>query len=442
MRSPANMKIIQIDITNACTHNCANCTRFCGLHQKPFFMDYDTFIQAVDSMKGYSGIVGIMGGEPTLHPEFDKFLDYYQQHIPESRPRTFCTYPLPNFRDWVSRAIYQRGRHRGLWSSLGPGYYRHFEKIQDVFPYQVLNDHQHIDQHQALLIPRKELGIPDEEWYPMRDHCWIQNLWSASITPKGAFFCEIAAALDMLFDGPGGWPIEPGWWKRKPEDFKEQLRWCEFCSAALKVPSLPASSQTDLISPQMLEKLEKIGGWKIKSKHYTLYDCSQYNSCDKGHKYIPTWFLPDGDEKMRVATTTSTLFPQHIDVFVKDNEANSTISPIQLKNKEFSDFLIVYKNNKQSDFSLIDILKKRILNPGFLYFVDNDIVIFNRRAENLKSIEPLDIEILPSLWSHNKISKLRKTDFFHKSLKQHISQICAVVLHRLAFLLPERKRNK
>ena len=63
---------------------------------------------------------------------------------------------------------------------------------------------------------RKELGIPDEKWIKLRDKCWIQNLWSASITPKGAFFCEVAAAMDMTLNGPGGWPIEPGWWKRKP----------------------------------------------------------------------------------------------------------------------------------------------------------------------------------------------------------------------------------
>ena len=42
MKSPQDMKIIQIDITNACTFNCSNCTRFCGQHPKPFFMDFET----------------------------------------------------------------------------------------------------------------------------------------------------------------------------------------------------------------------------------------------------------------------------------------------------------------------------------------------------------------------------------------------------------------
>jgi hypothetical protein len=71
---------------------------------------------------------------------------------------------------------------------------------------------------------RKEFGISDSDWIAMRDNCWWQRLLgSPSITPKGAFFCEVAAAMDMLFDGPGGWKIEKDWWKRGPEGFGDQL---------------------------------------------------------------------------------------------------------------------------------------------------------------------------------------------------------------------------
>ena len=62
MRSPAEMRTIQIELTNACPHLCSNCTRHCGHHRKPFFMDLETFRRAVDSLAGFSGIVGIMGG--------------------------------------------------------------------------------------------------------------------------------------------------------------------------------------------------------------------------------------------------------------------------------------------------------------------------------------------------------------------------------------------
>ena len=85
MKSPKNMKTIQIEITNACFNHCSNCTRFCGWHKKPFFMDFETFKKAIDSLEGYEGMIGIMGGEPTLHPEFEKFIDYYKTKVEEEK---------------------------------------------------------------------------------------------------------------------------------------------------------------------------------------------------------------------------------------------------------------------------------------------------------------------------------------------------------------------
>jgi MoaA/NifB/PqqE/SkfB family radical SAM enzyme len=81
MKSPADMKIIQIDITNACMYSCSNCTRFCGQHSKPFFMELETFRRAVDSLAGFEGIIGIIGGEPTLHSQFDKLVDYFAAQV-------------------------------------------------------------------------------------------------------------------------------------------------------------------------------------------------------------------------------------------------------------------------------------------------------------------------------------------------------------------------
>lgn len=440
MRSPADMEIIQIDITNSCTHFCSNCTRFCGLHKKPFFMDFETFKKAVDSMKGYKGIVGIMGGEPTLHPEFARFMEYYRENVPDTRPHTTEIYPLANFQDQVDRMKYRRGRHRGIWSSLGTGYYRHYELIQDVFHYQVLNDHRHVCQHQALLVSRKELGIPDETWFPLRDRCWIQNLWSASITPKGAFFCEVAAALDMLLDGPGGWPIEPGWWRRKPEDFKDQLHWCELCSAALNVPSISANEKTDIISPDIFELLKKNNGWKIREGRYKIFERKDYNPDGKEHNYSPTWFLPDNNESFRISPTDSSLLPRKLDVFIPGGGKGATVDENGVKNLDFEDFLIIFPDAESCDDALIEVLKKRILNPGFLYEIKGNIFILNRRAAALKCCTSLDIAGIKTLWPNEKRVRLTRRELFKKTLKMKIRQLLARLIHRGAFLLPEFKR--
>ena len=93
MRSPADMGTIQIDITNACTLQCSNCTRFCGNHKKPFFMNYEDFKKAVDSLEGFNGVTGVMGGEPTLHPEFERFVLYLQKKFGERKKENRLLYP-------------------------------------------------------------------------------------------------------------------------------------------------------------------------------------------------------------------------------------------------------------------------------------------------------------------------------------------------------------
>ena len=312
MKSPADMKIIQIEITNACPKRCSNCTRFCGHHVKPYFMDFETFKKAVDSMKGFKGIVGIMGGEPTIHPEFDKFVRYYRDNFGYDDFSTACYEPTSNFVNHILANNYHidYSNQRGLWTSVTSKYYEHFELIQDTFGYQLVNDHSNPSMHETLMVTRKEVGIPDDEWIKLRDNCWIQNLWSASITPKGAFFCEVAAALDTLFDGPGGWPIEPGWWKRKPADFADQLHWCEMCSAALPMPKRDANEEIDDVSPVWAEKLVQIESPKAKKGLVQPFDPTAYKPQE--HEVIceETPYLED--QSQRIGSARKVLMPHKI----------------------------------------------------------------------------------------------------------------------------------
>lgn len=312
MRSPKDMDVVQIEITNACVRSCSNCTRFCGHHRKPFFMDFETFKKAVESMDGFMHTVGVMGGEPTLHPEFGRFCDYFREHYEQSRQTNVFTEPVADFPAHIDGANLRlkTDRIRGLFTSLGMTYLRHFEKIQDTFGFQCLNDHQNPSLHGALLMTRRELGIPDAEWVELRDACWVQNLWSASITPKGAFFCEIAAALDMLLDGPGGWPIEPGWWRRQPADFADQLHWCELCSAALPVPKRDAREETDDVSPEWLGRLLAIGGVKSKNGCVAVFDPCGY---DPARYTVTNHHRPyHADRGLRMAKENRTIYPEPI----------------------------------------------------------------------------------------------------------------------------------
>jgi len=105
------------------------------------------------------------------------------------------------------------------------------------------------------------------------DKCWVQEKWSPSINPKGAFFCEVAAAMDLLFDGPGGYRLEKGWWKRTVKDFEDQInRYCFRCSAALPLPAFNNQKGQELVSAANYAGLQKVCSRKVKQSKVQLID--------------------------------------------------------------------------------------------------------------------------------------------------------------------------
>lgn len=282
MRSPAEMQTIQIELTSACVKRCSNCTRFSGTKQKETFIGEAEFKAAIGSLVGYAelphAVVGFMGGEPLLHPQFAEFCKYAASKIPRAK--------------------------LGLWSTFpdAPKYKAYAQLICDTFGVILLNDHSRDDiLHAPVLMAAEDyfkkpcgfcggtgrveggasidhLGMldcpdcngtrqvtDDRELFAAVEHCWIQESWSASINTKGAWFCEVAAALSDLFNGPEGWKVEPGWWKRVPKDFTAQMEWaCKKCGAALPLERVRNSQDTrDDVSASNLERLKAIKSRKV-----------------------------------------------------------------------------------------------------------------------------------------------------------------------------------
>lgn len=397
MRSPADMQTIQIDITNACNLACSNCTRFCGNHKKPFFMDFDTFKRAVDSLEGYNGVTGVMGGEPTLHPEFERFVLYLREKYGERKEKNRMIYPQREFIKEIRRREFEShvlrededGTGRdcgcgnfkmfgpGLWSNMGNTYPKYYELINDNFNVQFLNDHINESYHQPGLISRKDLGIPDEKWIPMRDACWMQNEWSATITPKGAFFCEIAGALDMLFDGPGGWKIEPGWWKRKPSEFGDQLHWCEICGFALNTFMRDATEEVDDVSPTLYEMLKKTESPRMKAGRTNLLKiengviAEESKAPTKGFAAVSAAQPYIEHYEDRFNASNSHLLVQKYDV-VNISAGESFGQEFNKVLKCSSGWILFIDNNddltrEKAVAEIEDLIKRYILNPGTLH---------------------------------------------------------------------------
>lgn len=399
MRSPADMMVIQIDITNACNKRCSNCTRFCGNHKKPFFMSFDTFKRAVDSMEGYEGVTGVMGGEPTLHPEFERFVLYLHQKLGKRREENRLIYPHREFikevqhREFESHVLrkskdessFFRMNGLGLWSNMGETYRKYYELIQDSFNVQFLNDHINPSYHQPGLISRKDLGIPDEEWVKMRDRCWIQNEWSATITPKGAFFCEIAGALDMLFDGPGGWKIEPGWWKRTPEEFGDQLHWCELCGFALDTFMRDAEENIDDVSPTLYKMLEEAGSPRIKEGRVNAVKIENGMIAEESKaagkhfaKYQP--YIEHYEDRFN--EKNSVLFVKKYDkIAIPDGEEFGRKLNHALEEAE--EWILFMLDEEPETGNLDEILAGCVLNPGTMH-LGKGYAFFSKNALSLR----------------------------------------------------------
>lgn len=203
-----------IEVTNICGRGCLYCSRYDRHIRKDqrFFMDLATIEKALNSLCEWPNRIGIIGGEPTFHPEFEAICRMLQRYHDKAK--------------------------YGLWTMGGKRYEQYRNVISETFGMVAYNEHnpsqQEICRHQPLTIAIQDI-VGDEEYRrKLIDDCWVQRTWCPSIGPKGAFFCEVAYAIDSILDGPGGYPAEPGWWKKMPLEFQDQVdEYCQHCGMAV-----------------------------------------------------------------------------------------------------------------------------------------------------------------------------------------------------------------
>jgi hypothetical protein len=410
--SPADHKIVQIEVTNACPLKCSNCTRLISHVRKPYMLSTNAFRTAVESLREHPGMIGVMGGEPTLHPDFEtlSLILAAATHHEESLS-TEGRQPIRDFGQYRQQELSSLHHRRGLWTSLGKGYYKHYGLIQEVYPYQCINTHEHGGKHQANLIAREDLDISDAEWEERRDKCWVQRLWSSSINPAGAYFCECAAAIDLLlFGGEHAWPVTPSWWKRNPEDFNDQLHLCELCSAPQPVARVEANAEIDIVSPSNIKRLKAIQAPSIAKGRVISSHKIEDSELSRPHA---EWYLPENastkaDNAARIPAGHVSIRPKHLDgVIVCVDYGKILQQSIAANVKHFRKLVVVTTSDDQitqqvaTDAGAFVVIsdrcydhgdpfnKGRMLNDGLAYlrpddwvlFTDADILLFPSLAE-------------------------------------------------------------
>lgn len=264
MLAVRDKNVIQIEITNACENQCTNCSRFVGHYRDTYFMTLEHVEEAIDSLQEFPGCIGIMGGEPLMHPDFSEICRLMTQMVSPEK--------------------------RFLWTS-GYNWNMYRQIIRKTFGENIhFNNHSDTTQkHHPMLLSISDMINDKELIGQLVDDCWVNRRWSASINPKGVFFCEIAAAMDVLFDGPGGHPVTRRWWDKNPEEFQDQIeRYCYRCGAC--VPYFPVTlDDMDVASVSNYLRLKEVASPKLLENRISLHDeqLSQQQLDDLAIKWQP-----------------------------------------------------------------------------------------------------------------------------------------------------------
>lgn len=246
MKSPRDRRqvwrggVLQIWTTRACDRSCFGCTQGSNLAGKPEFITPDQFRVACESLKGYFGVIGVFGGNPSIHPQFDELCKIMRGTVPWEQRGLWSNHP--------------RGKGKTCRITFNPAYsnlnVHQSQEAYDEFardwpecrPY--LKGLDSDSRHSPPFVAMKDVIQDEAERWKLISNCDINQNWSAMICVfRGqlrGYFCEIAASQAMLHqhepDYPDlGVPIVPGWWNQGMEVFQEQVKkHCHDCGIPLR----------------------------------------------------------------------------------------------------------------------------------------------------------------------------------------------------------------
>lgn len=244
MKSPANMHIICIDITNRCNLGCSNCTRLLENQEGYWDMSLENFRLACKSLRDFPGMIAIIGGNPCMHRQFTEICKILVEEIPDKNKR-------------------------GLWSN---NVFKHTDLVVDTFGGFNLNPHgdkkgemslsevyrrtngkgnlySGNSVHAPLLTAIKDLYGEVEMWDKI-SRCDINQKWSATVIENNgklrAYFCEVAASFDLARKTDYGFEVVPNWWNKPIQHFSSQIKaFCPGCGAAARLKGTLDKDEVD-----------------------------------------------------------------------------------------------------------------------------------------------------------------------------------------------------
>lgn len=268
--------VIQVWVTRACNNACFGCTQGSNLGGKLEFMPPELFEQALLSLRGYYGVIGVFGGNPALHPQFPELCALMRKHVPFEQRGLWCNDPTTHASEM--RATFNP-RHSNLNVHMDRQAYTRFKAgWPESMPFGLDQDSRHSPVHLAMrdvlyatcdtcwektpVNAHEALGGVDAECkvckgqvryydeakaWELISRCDINQHWSAMVGMfRGelrAWFCEVAGAQAMLHQYEPDYPdtgLDPTlgevqWWQLPMDAFRNQVsKHCHECGVPLR----------------------------------------------------------------------------------------------------------------------------------------------------------------------------------------------------------------
>jgi hypothetical protein len=198
---------VGIDITYVCDLHCYNCNRSCTQDPTTDHMSLGQigyFLEESRQRNIRWELIGLLGGEPTCHPEFLQVVDLVRRYRDEFSPKTEIRV--------VTNGHSQRTKE--LLARLPP----------DIL---VIDSDKHDrDQSGFFTFNVAPVDVPGYEKADFFNACPVLHLCGMGVTPYGYYPCGVAGAIDRTFGFDLGRTTIPA----EYDDMKEEIRnFCALC---------------------------------------------------------------------------------------------------------------------------------------------------------------------------------------------------------------------
>ena len=216
-RYPINMHRLEIDLTYRCQLRCSNCSRGCTQSPSDLDIRISQVMEFLDSSldQGRSwNKVRILGGEPTLHPNFLDIINIMYQWFEEHSPQTDIQVVSNGAGKFVKENYYQIPITWQTESSFKDG-----------------TDPDYFDP--VNIAPKDLPAFKNEDFSKA---CWVAMECGMALTPNGYFPCSVAGAIDRMFSMNGGLKTLP----IDTENLQSELsKYCSLCGHYLQDSFIP-----------------------------------------------------------------------------------------------------------------------------------------------------------------------------------------------------------